>query len=94
MGAVAAVMAGGALVSSMGGELPTYGPTDGERSRWVWGNGLSLAGATLTVLCSVLVVLFRTHVRLSLRAAVGAAIAVSLCAALLYVVAWGAFMAR
>lgn len=93
VGAVASVMVGSALVSSMGGELPVYGPTAEEQSRWAWGNGLTLAGVVLTLLCVALLFFFRKRLGLSLRTAVGVGIAVALLAGLLYVFAWGLGMA-
>ncbi len=92
-GALASVMIGSALVSSMGGELPVYGPTAEEQSRWTWGNGLTLAGVVLTLLCVALLFFFRKGLGLSLRAAVGVGITTALLAGLLYVFAWGLAMA-
>jgi len=91
--AVASVIAGAALASSMGGELPVYGPTDGERSRWAWGNGLTVLAAALTIGCAVLLLVFPRRLGLTRRTAVGAALVATLLAGLLYVFAWGAFMA-
>lgn len=91
--AVASVLAGAALVSSMGGEVPVYGPADEERSRWAWGNGLAVTGAALTIGCSALVVGFRRRLGLTLRAAAVAALGATFLVGLLYVLAWGVFMA-
>jgi len=92
-GALASVMIGSALVSSMGGELPVYGPTAEEQSRWAWGNVLTLAGVVLTLLCVALLFFFRKRLGLSLRAAVGVGITTALLGGLLYVFAWGLAMA-
>ncbi len=91
--AVASVIAGAALVSSMGGELPVYDPTAAERSRWAWGNALTATGAALTVGCAALLVAARRRLGIRPRAAVVAAFVATFIVGLLYVLAWGAFMA-
>ena len=93
LGTAACVVAGSALVSSMGGELPSYDPTAGERSRWVWGNGLTLAGAALTVVCAALVVAFRKRLGLRLGGALGLLAAGILLTGLVWFFAWITFMA-
>lgn len=88
MGAVACVMVGSALLSSMGGELPVYDPTAAERSQWAWGQGLGLAGAALTLLCVALVFALRRRLGLSLGAAARVALGVILLSGLLYFLTW------
>lgn len=91
--AVASVIVGAALVSSMGGELPVDDPTVAERSRWAWGNTLTATGAALTVGCAALLVVGRRRLGLTLGAAAGAALVATFLIGLLYLLAWGASMA-
>lgn len=80
-------------MSSMGGELPPYDPTAGERSHWAWGNGLTLAGWVLTFICAALIVCFRKRLGLRLGASLGLVAAVFLLTGLVWYFTWLAFMA-
>ncbi len=91
--ALACLVIGSALVSAMGGELPTYDPTTAEHSQWAWGNGLTLTGIALTLVTAVLLFVFRKRLRVGLQATVGVTVAGVLLAGLLYFFAWITFAA-
>lgn len=90
--AVASLMVGSALQSSLSGEFPPYGATASEEVRWAWGRALWPVGAALAAVWAVLVVLLRRRMGLRLGSTVGLALGGVAAALSLAYVAWLVFL--
>ena len=90
--AVASLMVGSALQSSLSGEFPPYGATASEEVRWAWGTALWQVGAALAILWAVLVVVFRKRIGLRQLPTIGVAFGGVAVAMFLAYMAWMVFL--
>ncbi len=90
--AVACLMIGSALQSSLGGELPPDGATANEETRWAWGDALVRLGGAVALVWTVIAVVLRKRIGLRLSTAVGVAIGGLATALFLAYLAWMAFL--
>ena len=90
--AVAVLMAGRALLSSMSGELESMGATAAEEAQWAWANGLARGGFIMVFVCAVLVFALRKLLRLTLSTAFGVVMAGVLLAGFVFFLTWSASM--